>query len=103
MDAKPAIAVQGSGRIFAEAFQGLQGVVPLVSEPPRMVEGNLIVKIDEEECVKGLHEQTFSLIGRLVLVKGDQPIKLGDLKSKLSAIWGVSSSSWSLIPWGKVY
>ena len=43
----------------------------------------------------------FSLIGRLILSKGDKPYALTSLKDKLNAIWNLPS--WRLISLGKGY
>lgn len=48
-----------------------------------------------------MEEHKFGLLGKLILSKGVTPIKTGELKAKLSSIWGINAVNWVLIPLGK--
>ena len=58
------------------------------------------VKINSELYQKRLALCQFSLIGRIVLSKGDTPWSLTNLKDKLSSIWRLQAS-WRLISLGR--
>lgn len=59
----------------------------------------LAIKISETEYQAGVQECKNILHGRLILSKGDSPIKLNDLRSKLQKIWN-TSSSWNVVSLG---
>lgn len=91
-------------RTFAQVLGNQSTAIPMkVSEPPKYVGGNIQIEIDEEEYRLGLMEHEHSLIGRLVLLKGDKPLKTVELKEKLSKIWGLDVNSWQLVALGKGY
>lgn len=57
-------------------MSGSRDPIPLVEpSPPRFLGGNTIVTVDEYKYMRSLDEHKHSVIGRLVLSKGDQPIK----------------------------
>lgn len=60
------------------------------------------IKIPKEEYRAGLEGCKNHLHGRLVLSKGDAPIKANDLRLKLSSLWK-PLGQWNLIPLGKGY
>lgn len=63
--------------------EDMQGAIPLRSGTiPNLVGGNIAVTIDKDEYVKGLENFNRCLIGRHVLVKGDEPITMTKLKKK---------------------
>lgn len=68
---------------------------------PKLVGGNIVITINEDEYVKGLEDFIRCLIGRLVLAKGDKPISTPELKVKLSGIWKLNDGTWMLNPLGK--
>lgn len=68
----------------------LRGVIPIQqSNAPRVVGGKLSITINKEEYKKSLLQFRCCLSDRLVLMKGDKPIKVKDLKANISAVWGV--------------
>lgn len=73
----------------------------LKESPPRVEGGNIAVTVDEDEYAFGVAEFRYSLFGRLVLSKGVKPIKIKDLKKRLSTIWRIKEEVWKLIPLGK--
>lgn len=60
------------------------------------------VKIPNGFIKKRIALYAHSLIGRLILQKGDNPYKLTDLKNTLTKIWGIKES-WCLISLGRGY
>lgn len=60
------------------------------------------VKIPQHLLEKRLALCSNSLIGRLVLQKGDSPYKISFLKERLNAVWGLREA-WRLISLGKGY
>ena len=79
----------------------------VLSEPtlPILVRSNIpgsyqAVKINSELYKKRLAICQFSLIGRVVLSKGDSPWTLVKLKEKLASLWNLKSS-WHLISLGR--
>lgn len=90
---------------YAQAVSGEieSGFLLKESPPPRVVRGNIAMMVDEEEYDKGVAEFKFSLIGRLVLLTGDKPIKIDDLKNRSSTISKIKEDAWKLIPLGKWY
>ncbi|KAF1869339.1 hypothetical protein Lal_00018432 [Lupinus albus] len=58
------------------------------------------VKIPEDAYQAGLQRCMNHLYGRLVLAKGDQPMKFVDLKSKLMGLWKMVGK-WSMISLGR--
>lgn len=72
---------------FAQALQNLCDV-PYSQLPRPCIKGDaLSIKILEEEYKAGLEECKMHLHGRLIMSKGDNPIKNQDLHSKLSSLW----------------
>lgn len=59
------------------------------------------ISIDKNAYKERMELCQFSLIGRVVLAKGDKPWKLVELKDKLSSIWQLRS--WRLISLGRGY
>lgn len=87
---------------FAQAVQNSCDVPHSQLPKPRIKGDEISIKIPEDEYIAGLEGCKNSLHGRLSLSKGDSPIKVGDLRSKLSALWK-PNASWKLIPLGKGY
>lgn len=78
------------------------GAIPLRQRlPPKIVGGKITITINEEEYARGLNQFRTCLIGKLVVVKGDQPYMIKDLKAKLSGVWGITEDSWLITPMGK--
>lgn len=63
---------------------------------------SMAIKISESEYHVGVVDCKNILYGRLMLSKGDSPVKINDLRLKLSKIWS-TSSSWTMVPLGKGY
>lgn len=83
--------------LFVEVVQSeLPGVIPIRERAsPRMVGGDITVRIDEEEYSKVLVEFVNCLIGILVLSKGDRPPRsMNNLKAKLSIARGINEGNW---------
>ncbi|KAE9607816.1 hypothetical protein Lalb_Chr09g0334161 [Lupinus albus] len=69
--------------------------------PQPRINGNTIaVKIPEEEYQAGLLRCKTHLHGRVILSKGDAPVKFLDLKGKLSARWN-KVGKWTMISLGR--
>ncbi|KAF1888014.1 hypothetical protein Lal_00024025 [Lupinus albus] len=69
--------------------------------PQPCIKGDAIaIKIPEAEYQAGLQRCKNHLHGRLILSKGDTPIKFADLKGKLLSLWGMIGK-WSMISLGK--
>lgn len=68
---------------------------------PRYVGGNITIAINEEDYKMGLSEFEYTLIGRLVLSKGDSPLTTKALKTRLLAIWSIQEALWKITPLGK--
>lgn len=60
------------------------------------------VTIDEALYQKGLSLCEDSLIGRLVLSKGDKSWRIEDLKTRLNGLWS-PTAAWKLISLGRGY
>ncbi|KAF1872450.1 hypothetical protein Lal_00016748 [Lupinus albus] len=77
------------GKTFAEALA------------PTMFKGDVVaVKIHEDAYQAGLKRCRSHLHGRLILAKGDQPMKFVDLKTKLMDLWSMVGK-WSMISLGR--
>lgn len=50
---------------------------------PRLEGGNVIVEIGEDEYYKGVNDLQFSMVGRLILKKGETPPTTIELQTKL--------------------
>ncbi|KAJ4712441.1 DUF4283 domain protein [Melia azedarach] len=65
--------------------------------PPRYRGDQVVIKIDQEEYNKPMGLSKSNLIGRLMLKKGFEPIKVDDLKAGLNRLWK-PQQSWDLFP-----
>lgn len=75
--------------------------IPLSQLPVPCMKGNaLAVTMPEEEYKAGLEASKKNLHGRIILSKGDPPIKIQDLRNKLSKLWK-PLANWKVIPIGK--
>nr|KYP33836.1 hypothetical protein KK1_045281 [Cajanus cajan] len=63
---------------------------------------SLAIKIPEDAYQEGLARCSKHLHGRVLLTKGQQPLKVSDLKTKLSVLWN-HIVGWSIIPLGRGY
>ncbi|XP_019433032.1 PREDICTED: uncharacterized protein LOC109339940, partial [Lupinus angustifolius] len=71
--------------------------------PKPCIEGDSIaIKIPEEDYQAGLQRCKFHLHGRIIMSKGDTPLKLTEMKDKLSTMWSMIRK-WSLVSLGKGY
>lgn len=74
---------------------------PLSQLPRPCFKGDaLSIKISEDEYQAGLAGCKHNLHGRLVLSKGDAPVKLQELREKLSKLWQ-PLGEWRVVPLGK--
>ncbi|KAF1892225.1 hypothetical protein Lal_00036586 [Lupinus albus] len=75
--------------------------VSIASLPQPCFKGDMVaVKILEDAYQAGLKRCRSHMHGRLVVAKGDQPIKFVDLKSKLMDLWNMVGK-WSMISLGR--
>lgn len=75
--------------------------IPINQLPNPCLKGDAIsIKISEDEYKKGLEGCKNNLHGRLLLSKGDQPIKIQDLRAKLLCLWK-PIEKWRVVPLGK--
>lgn len=74
-------------RTFAQALSNSFDI-PLSQLPIPCVKGDSIsIKISEEEYQNGIEGFKNNLHGRLLLAKGSSPIKVQELRDKLSKLW----------------
>jgi len=69
---------------------------------PAIKGDRLCIKIDQEECEKGINDCQRNLRGCLVLNKGYKPYTSRDLSMKLTKLWH-TSRKWRLISLGRGY
>lgn len=101
-NATPALARNSSPikKSFAQAVSNSFDI-PFSQPPKSCLKGNeFAIKISESEYQAGVHECRNILYGRLILSKGDSPLKLNDLRVKLLKIWKLTSS-WTVVSLGK--
>ena len=72
-----------------------------VSCAPQQKGAYVSVKVNLITFQERLNHCKYSLIGRVILRKGNKPYPLANLRSKLSAIWKINC--WHLIMLGKCY
>lgn len=58
------------------------------------------MSILEEEYLVGLEASKNNLHGRILLSKGDTPVRINDLKIKLTKLWQ-PIAQWKVVPIGK--
>ena len=79
--------------------------IPLLLLPsscaPQQKGAYVSVRVKQVAFKERLNLCKYSLIGRVILGKGNKPYPLADLHSKLSAIWKINC--WRLISLGKGY
>ncbi|XP_019431188.1 PREDICTED: uncharacterized protein LOC109338411 [Lupinus angustifolius] len=85
---------------FAQALKNSRDIA--VSQLPQpCIKGDAIaIKIPEEDYQAGLQRCKNHLHGRLILTKGDKPIKFVDLKAKLTSLWNMLGK-WDMISLGR--
>lgn len=89
-------------KTFAQALHAAIDV-PLSQLPRPCIKGDSVsIKISENEYIKGLDSCKMNLHGRLILSKGDKPIKFNDLRDKLSQLWK-PIGQWRMTSLGKGY
>ena len=101
----PEISLPGSSNPIPplKTFASVVQDHPVIYPPRTSIPGSYhAVKINSDLYHKRLAICQFSLIGRVVLNKGDTPWKLANLRDRLAAIWNLSSQ-WRLISLGKGY
>lgn len=76
-----------------------RGIPINLISPPRTKGGNVCVEVTEKEYAKGVEENKYSVIGQLLLQKGDVLWMTLGLKQKLSGVWGISN--FRVLPIGK--
>lgn len=85
---------------FAQALMNSCDI-PMSQLPKTCKKGYCIsITISEDEYLKRIESYKNSLHGCLLLTKGNQPIKLVDLRAKLAKLWK-PIGQWSMTPLGK--
>ena len=98
-----AVVNDGKPKSFVEAVSKTKPLVlPPSSCSPHKKGAYVSVRVNSEALQSRLELCRYSLIGRLILAKGDKPYALQTLKEKLSAVWKIASA-WRLISLGKGY
>ncbi|OIW07807.1 hypothetical protein TanjilG_31999 [Lupinus angustifolius] len=81
---------------FAQALKATCDI-SISQLPQPCIKGDAIaIKIPEEEYQAGLQRCKTHLYGRLILSKGDTPIKFNELRAKLQGLWTMIGT-WSMI------
>ena len=75
--------------------------LPSTSYAPKQKESYVSARINSEALRSKMEMCKFSLIGRLILSKGDKSYALAALKEKLNVIWKLPP--WRLISLGRGY
>ncbi|XP_019447270.1 PREDICTED: uncharacterized protein LOC109350495 [Lupinus angustifolius] len=87
---------------FAQALKNSNDIA-LSQLPQPCIKGEAIaIKIPEEDYQEGVKRCKTHLHGRLILAKGDAPLKFEEIKAKLSSLWS-SIGKWSMISLGRGY
>lgn len=69
--------------------------------PQPCMKGDVVaIKIPEAEYQAGLQRCKSHLHGRIILTKGDTPLKFLDLKNKFSSLWNMVGK-WNMLSLGK--
>lgn len=77
--------------------------IPLSQLPKPCLKGDIVsIRISEDEYRIGLDSSKNCLHGRVIMVKGSQPMKVMELRSKLAGL-RKSVDKWRLTPLGKGY
>ncbi|KAF1888435.1 hypothetical protein Lal_00011206 [Lupinus albus] len=85
---------------FAQTVKGTYEV-PISLLPKPCIKGDVVaVKIPEAAYQVGLERCKTNLHGRLILAKGDQPLKFVDLKTRLLDLWNMVGK-WNMISLGR--
>lgn len=86
-------------KTFAHALK-ISSDIPLSQLPKPCLKGDaLAIKIIEEEYQAGVASCKNLLHGRLILSKGDNPLKVNDFRCKLAKLWK-PIGSWSMVSLG---
>ncbi|KAK3222027.1 hypothetical protein Dsin_009052 [Dipteronia sinensis] len=98
----PTSFIRGSS--FADLFKVVPIQVDYVSGPSILLKngGYVAIRVDPSAYKSILEVCKFSLIGWVILLSGEKPWKLVDLKAKLQSVWKLNSV-WRLISLGKGY
>ena len=80
--------------------QAISSAIALVSSVPKKKGDYVAVKFNPNAYEERLKLYSYSLIGQVVLSKGEEPWKILALKEKLQSIWKLNSQ-WRLISLGR--
>ena len=80
--------------------QAISSAIAPVSLAPKKKSDYVAVKVNPKAYEERLKLCSYSLIGRVVLSKGEEPWKILALKEKLQSIWKLNSQ-WHLISLGR--
>jgi hypothetical protein len=85
---------------FAQALNNACHI-PIQNFPKPCLKGDrLSIKIPEESYQAGLERCKNNLHGRLIMAKGDKPLRLNELREKLIQAWA-PVEQWQITPLGK--
>ncbi|XP_045802493.1 uncharacterized protein LOC123896099 [Trifolium pratense] len=85
---------------FAQALQNVCDV-PVGNFPKPCLKGKrLSIKIPEDSYKAGLDRCKNNLHGRLIMAKGDKPLRLHEIREKLTKAWA-PVNKWQITPLGK--
>ncbi|XP_019432836.1 PREDICTED: uncharacterized protein LOC109339775 [Lupinus angustifolius] len=99
-DPAPGISEVQKGKSFAQALKATCDI-SISQLPQPCIKGDAIaIKIPEEEYQAGLQRCKTHLHGRLILSKGDSPIRFTELRTKLQSLWNMIGA-WNMISLGR--
>ncbi|XP_019430036.1 PREDICTED: uncharacterized protein LOC109337512 [Lupinus angustifolius] len=101
-DPAPPISEVHKNESFAQALKATCDI-SISQLPQPCIKGDAIaIKIPEEEYQAGLQRCKSHLHGRLILSKGDSPLRFTELRTKLQALWNMIGT-WGMISLGRGY
>ncbi|KAK0582022.1 hypothetical protein LWI29_020550 [Acer saccharum] len=80
--------------------QAISSAIALISSAPKKKGDFVAIKVNPKAYEERLKLCSYSLIGRVILSKGEEPWKILALKEKLQSIWKLNSQ-WRLISLGR--
>ncbi|KAK2638277.1 hypothetical protein Ddye_026072 [Dipteronia dyeriana] len=80
--------------------QAISSVIAPVSSAPKKKGDYVAIKVNPKAYEERLKLCSYSLIGRVILSKGEEPWKVLTLKEKLQSFWKLNSQ-WRLISLGR--
>lgn len=96
----PALAPAVQHRSFAQALKNSFDIPLSLLPRPCIVGDSISIKISEDEYRQGLESYKNNLHGRLLLSKGNVPIKINELRENLMMLWQ-PIGPWRMVPLGR--